>query len=195
MARISIEKLNPSPEELRARLGTPSDIEFKCLSGLDFALRSDICPSYIISRVPISVSDDGMMLGDVAFMSDAFGRILGTASEVYILVATLGYSPDRRIAQAMAESTSTGFITDALADCYIEALVDYVCDKVIPDMLEGGESVGHRFSPGYADLPLSLNRDIIRLTGASARLGIRLTDSGLMTPKKSVTALIPIYKE
>lgn len=193
MAKVSIEKLTLDPAERRARLGTPTDTPLRGESELDGLLRESISCDYLIRRLPVFSTADGVTFGGVSAVSSALGRVVGDAEAVYILVATLGFGADRRIAQAMAESTSAGFVTDALADCYIEALADYVTDRVIPGELFSGEELGRRFSPGYADLALSLNGDIISLVGASAKLGIRLTESGFMTPKKSITAIIPIY--
>ena len=52
-----------------------------------------------------------------------------------------------------------------------------------------------RFSPGYADFELGIGREIISLTGAERVLGIKLTESGLMVPKKSVNAIIVIKND
>ena len=80
------------------------------------------------------------------------------------------------------------FLADALSD----ALVEGVCDMAEADV---GESLklGNRFSPGYGDLPLSVGRDIVSNTRSDILLGIRFTDSGLALPKKTVTAIIPVY--
>jgi cobalamin-dependent methionine synthase I len=47
-----------------------------------------------------------------------------------------------------------------------------------------------RFSPGYADLPLSFTEEILRLTNAKRLMGITLSDTFLATPSKTVTAII-----
>ena len=47
-----------------------------------------------------------------------------------------------------------------------------------------------RFSPGYGDLPLSLQKDLCTALDAQRRLGIYVNESMLMTPQKSVTAII-----
>ena len=52
-----------------------------------------------------------------------------------------------------------------------------------------------RFSPGYADFPLAFVKDIVELTGAGARLGISVSREFLMTPVKSVCAVIGIKEE
>lgn len=195
MARVDIKNLTPDPAERCARLGTPSDSPLPLEFELDNLLRESLSPLYLIERVRAKVSGEKITLGKISCVSGALSRVLEGAEYAYILVATLGFGADRRIARATAESTSCGFITDALADCYIESLADYVSREIITPELSSGEELGRRFSPGYADLALGLSKDIIDMTGASARLGIRFTESGLMTPQKSITAVIPIYKK
>ena len=55
-----------------------------------------------------------------------------------------------------------------------------------------GKRVMPRRSPGYGDLPLSLSRTIINELDAPRRLGVSITDSGLLVPSKSVTAICEI---
>ena len=47
-----------------------------------------------------------------------------------------------------------------------------------------------RFSPGYGDLPLSLQRDIFRVLDCPRKIGLTLNESLLMSPSKSVTAIV-----
>ena len=47
-----------------------------------------------------------------------------------------------------------------------------------------------RFSPGYGDLPLDVQSPLLALTDATRRLGVTLSESNLMNPLKSVTAVI-----
>ncbi|MCR5275107.1 MAG: Vitamin B12 dependent methionine synthase activation subunit, partial [Clostridiales bacterium] len=48
------------------------------------------------------------------------------------------------------------------------------------------------FSPGYGDLPIEVQKEFLPLLDAERRLGITLSDSYLMSPSKSVTAIIGI---
>ena len=53
-----------------------------------------------------------------------------------------------------------------------------------------GKEHTRRFSPGYGDMPIEIQVDILQLLDASRRLGMVLTESNLMIPTKSITALI-----
>ena len=51
-----------------------------------------------------------------------------------------------------------------------------------------------RFSPGYGDWPLEDQLDMIRLTEAY-KIGLSLSTSLMLIPRKSITAIIGLYKE
>ncbi|MBR5134836.1 MAG: Vitamin B12 dependent methionine synthase activation subunit, partial [Clostridia bacterium] len=55
-----------------------------------------------------------------------------------------------------------------------------------------GERGMPRFSPGYGDLPLSVQRSVATLLGMEKTLGVCLSDSLLMSPSKSVTAFVGV---
>lgn len=60
--------------------------------------------------------------------------------------------------------------------------------------LAPGESLVARYSPGYADFPLSAQRELLALLDAPRKVGVSLTDSLLMVPSKSVSAVIGVRK-
>ena len=57
-----------------------------------------------------------------------------------------------------------------------------------------GCALRHRFSPGYGDLPLSVQPAFLAALDATRRLGITLTSSFLMVPTKSVTAFVGVAR-
>jgi cobalamin-dependent methionine synthase I len=75
-----------------------------------------------------------------------------------------------------------------------DALVEALCDLAEREICAGLKT-RPRFSPGYGDLELSLGEELVALTDADKLLRIRMTESGLMVPKKSVNALIVIKDE
>jgi cobalamin-dependent methionine synthase I len=55
-----------------------------------------------------------------------------------------------------------------------------------------------RFSPGYGDLSLSVQSDLLNVLDARRNIGLTLSDSLMMIPQKSVTAIVglkPIHKD
>ena len=61
--------------------------------------------------------------------------------------------------------------------------------------LKEGETLVSRYSPGYGDWPLEAQRRLFELLDAPRKAGVSLTDSLLMVPSKSVSAIIGVKTE
>ena len=81
------------------------------------------------------------------------------------------------------------FVYDAVGS----ALAESVCDEA-EKMIKRNSKCRPRFSPGYGDFPLSVQRDVLSLVNAERLVGITLTDTNLMLPQKSITAVVGISK-
>ena len=184
---VSPESLVVDARELSARLGAPADSLVDGLCELKEKLYSVAKPSYVAMRVKLKRENGTVAIGNAVSHSRALARLLDGSDECILLVATLGIGVDRLVMRTANASPRDAFVIDALADALIEAL----CDFAEAEACSGLDTSG-RFSPGYADLELSLGRDIIAMTDAERTLGIKLTESGLMVPKKSVNAIIAV---
>ena len=49
-----------------------------------------------------------------------------------------------------------------------------------------------RFSPGYGDFSILYQKDVLRMLDAPKKIGLTMTDGYMLTPTKSVTAIIGI---
>lgn len=116
-----------------------------------------------------------------------------------VFCATLGSNVDALIRRAQYTDMAR-----ALAlDCAAGALVEQLCDRIeehIHTQFPGLFSP-YRFSPGYGDLPLGVQCALLDLLDAHRLIGLSATDSCILTPRKSVTAIlglsdtpIPAYK-
>ena len=117
-------------------------------------------------------------------------ELLKDCSQVILMAATLGSETERLLLSAQARSMGEAVILDAAAG----AAVENVCDNLCRD-LEARFSprfLTDRFSPGYGDFPFSQQRAFFDLLDITRRIGVSLTESGLMLPQKSVTALLGI---
>lgn len=117
-------------------------------------------------------------------------KLLEGCRNVVLFGATLGMETERLLRKAQVRSMEEALLLDACADSAIEAVCDRFCaeleKKLAPCYLTD------RFSPGYGDLPLEFQKVIFQKLDLTAHCGIRLTDSCLMIPQKSVTAIIGI---
>lgn len=117
---------------------------------------------------------------------------LAGCDRVVLFAATLGIGPDRLIAKAQLSRMSDAVLYQAIAAALIESYCDRVNGAIRREAERAGRSTRPRFSPGYGDLPLSFQVNITRTLDTAKTIGLTLTDSLLMMPTKSVTALIGI---
>ncbi|MHA1585557.1 MAG: methionine synthase [Promethearchaeota archaeon] len=115
---------------------------------------------------------------------------LEKADKAVIMAATLGISVDRRIRYYNQVSLEKSVIFDACATTYIEAICDSGEKEIKNIAKREGFNITFRFSPGYGDLAISVQPSIIKVLDANRKLGLTCSESFLLIPTKSVTAII-----
>jgi HPt (histidine-containing phosphotransfer) domain-containing protein len=119
----------------------------------------------------------------------AFAETLEKAGNANDTV-TLESGVDALLRKLQITNMPKALLTDAMAGAAIEQICNDFQEELqgrFPNMQQT-----MRYSPGYGDLPLSLQPELLALTAAQRRLGVTLTESLLMVPSKSVTAIVGI---
>ena len=119
-------------------------------------------------------------------------RNLESCRGVVLFAATIGAGIDRLIRRYERIEPARGVLLQGIGAERVEALCQRFFEEVKEKAHGEGLAVHHRFSPGYGDLPLDVQPEVLSLLDAQRRLGITLNASWLMSPSKSVTALIGI---
>ena len=116
--------------------------------------------------------------------------LLSGCSAAILMAATLGGEVDALLRRAQVKSMADALILDACAS----AAVENVCDNLCADMARAVTPMflTDRFSPGYGDMPLSQQGALCDVLDVSRRIGVTLTDGGLMLPQKTVTAILGV---
>lgn len=164
------------------------------LSLLLDAVLADITP-HLQGKVcwidtPIRRQGDILDLGFAKTDSAALARNLVGCDRAVVFAATLGLEFDRVLARYGRVSPAKALLLQGLGAERIEGLCDVFCEKIRQEARKNGRFPAPRFSPGYGDLPLSLQRDIFRVLDCPRKIGLTLNESLLMSPSKSVTAII-----
>lgn len=115
-------------------------------------------------------------------------------SEAVIFAATIGIYTDRQIQKESILSPARACVYQAVGATVIEAVCDAFNEYVRCEEMSKGNCLRPRFSPGYGDVSLEIQKDIHKELNCAKMAGITLTDSMLMVPEKSVTAIIGIVK-
>lgn len=115
-------------------------------------------------------------------------KMLAQCHRAALLACTLGARFDLALTAVQARDMARAVILDACGS----ALVEQGCDEAEKELSARfpGQYLTDRFSPGYGDLPLELQRDICAALDTPRRLGLHVTESLLLNPVKSVTAVI-----
>lgn len=120
-------------------------------------------------------------------------RHISGCDSLYLACGTLGAGFDALHRRLSAVSGADALVLQALGAAAIEVWMDGVEDEIRRE-LPAGESLAPRYSPGYGDFPLSAQRGLLALLDAPRTVGVSLTDSLLMVPSKSVSAVIGVRR-
>lgn len=122
---------------------------------------------------------------------DAAKHLAG-CDECILLAVTLGPGLDAQIRRAEVGDIAAAVASDALGS----ALAEQVCDgaeQTLRQMLKAeGLYLTGRFSPGYGDWPISVQPLLAQALDTPRRMGMCVTESFLMLPRKSVTAVLGV---
>ncbi|MHA1766674.1 MAG: vitamin B12 dependent-methionine synthase activation domain-containing protein [Promethearchaeota archaeon] len=112
------------------------------------------------------------------------------SNKVVIMAVTLGIQVDQRIKYYSKVDLTRAVILDACATTYIEAICDEL-EKEIKKIADHSDSnITFRYSPGYGDLSLIIQDEILKILNSSSIIGLTVTNEHLLIPSKSVTAII-----
>lgn len=114
--------------------------------------------------------------------------LLEGCTKAALICATAGADADKLIRAAQVSDMAEAVVIDAMAGCAVESVCDAAEDKIraeYPHMF-----MTWRFSPGYGDLPITLQKQFLDVTNASRLIGLCTNDSFVLNPKKSVTAIV-----
>ena len=152
------------------------------------AARGAIRPRAVWRRYPLTRCGKELDLGFARTASEDLRRHLEGCGEILLFACTAGAETDRRIARAKLLSPARGLLMHAIGAQQVEGGCDRLCRQLAEQFPD--KQLTDRFSPGYGDLPLEMQKDVMTALDCGRTVGITLTDSLLMTPSKSVTAII-----
>ena len=155
----------------------------ECLAKSERAFEYKVC----YAKFPIIREENALNLGFARTESAGLRKNLRDCDSVVLFAATVGVGIDRLIAKYSRIAPSEAFLFQAIGAERIESLCDAFNAEITAKY---GGRTAPRFSPGYGDLPLALQTDIFRVLDCPRKIGLTLGESLLMTPSKSVTAII-----
>jgi cobalamin-dependent methionine synthase I len=139
-------------------------------------------------KITLSGSGQGLTV-----MSKNLSDNLRQCKKVVLMAATLGIEADKLMQKYEVLNMAKASITQACGAASIEAYCNILQEKILEDVIKStGKKLylRPRFSAGYGDVALTVQKDIFGALECTKRIGLTLTESLLMYPTKSVTAFI-----
>lgn len=145
------------------------------------------------TRIDIKkLSEDALMIGNIEMVSADLSKRLLECDEVFLFAATVGVGVDRVIRASEVKSPLLFLACDAAGSALVEELCDELCKSFDADVKNEKKHTLKRFSAGYGDLSLEYQKQICELLDTPKNIGAALTDGVMMTPSKTVTAIVGI---
>lgn len=139
-------------------------------------------PKYLYKKIPLK--DSSLLIGH------SVKTHLKNCDNAFLICVTIGAKIDKLIRSAEVTDMAKAVVLDALSSCAVEQICEkldaYLSDEC-PD-----KHLTYRFSPGYGDYPIELQKKYLDILDAPKKIGLCTNENSLLTPSKSVTAIIGI---
>ena len=202
LPNIPLSQVMPKREEILRRMRYHS--KKTVLSGQDEVLILQgitVCggishPAGLYGLFPITGrTDKGLVIGDISFESASLARLLIQSEQAVLMAATVGDGPADTIDTLTRENRlSDAVILDAIASEMTDHCLDYMTGILLNEWVRRGyKPTSRRYSPGYGDLDITLQRAIYTMLDAG-RLDIALTETCMLKPLKSVFAILGLER-
>ena len=131
---------------------------------------------------------------DYTFNSKYLFNLLKDSEKTALAACTIGSKLSERVKFLMETGNmSDAVILDAFGSESAESCIEYIHRLIEQSVRLQGYKVTRRFSPGYGDVSLTDNQQILKMLGEN-ETGITINESCIMSPEKSVTAIIGLEK-
>ncbi|MCL2213188.1 MAG: Vitamin B12 dependent methionine synthase activation subunit [Oscillospiraceae bacterium] len=149
-----------------------------------------ILPKSVFKIFDCQVDEKSVTFGGFTIHSTHLARHLNGCAKLALFAVTLGAKVDTLIRRYSVNEMDKAVIADAVCTAMTEAF----CNKVVAEIQAQDELFNlqaiNRFSPGFGDFSITHQRDVLALLDCEKRIGLTLTDSDMLCPNKSVTAII-----
>lgn len=189
------ESITPNHKETARYLGysklSPPDEQInQLILRASTQLHAALKPQATYAQFPLLLQPPAQLtFADTTLNSVDLSRNLTGCTQVVLFAATLGPQVDALIRKTQLQDAAYASVLQATGAMYIEEVVNLLNEKIKLEAKEKGLCARPRFSPGYGDVPLEVQKTFFNLLPCQ-HIGLSLMDSLIMAPEKSVTAFI-----
>jgi len=145
--------------------------------------------TYVILPVE-SKSKNKITLKNISLKGKAIAKAMAKAKEIALFVDTIGPALEAEVNRLYQRDEYTkATILDTIGSVAAEEGAEHL-NSIIVEKAKGESTP--RFSPGYGDWDLSIQKRLLEITQAT-KIGVTCNEAFFMIPRKSVSAVIGLY--
>ena len=169
---------------------SPPEVLRRDMEQIADQLTAAVRPRYAYRVFSTVHEERGVLLREAGILltGRSAARMLAQCDQAVLLICTLGAGFETMLRAEQARDMARAVMLDACGSAWVESGCNAAEEELRARL--PGLFLADRFSPGYGDLPLALQPAICAALDAGRRVGVQVTDSFLMNPSKSVTAVI-----
>lgn len=186
------EDINPPRKEILRYMACKKESgnETKLIDELLPLVKKAASPKGSFAFFEIERDEASIYINGQSLKSLSLFKNLRLCNMAIIFSLSLGAEIDRLISKYSVSRPSAALCINAVATAMIEEYAKIFCEEMKDLFKKENLFLRPRFSPGYADFDLKEQFLFIKLTNAGKLCGINLTDGFMMTPSKSITAIM-----
>ena len=152
------------------------------------------CFDLAVERGKDECEKSKISFADVVLYSESLGINLRNCRQVFLLAVTIGPQVDALIRRTQVLDSVKASIMQAAGAMFAEKTIELINAQIKDFAASQNTKCKPRFSPGYGDVALEVQKDFFRLLPCS-KIGLSLMDTLIMSPEKSITAFIGLLSD
>jgi hypothetical protein len=130
--------------------------------------------------------------GDKAIHGPLIPAIFPEAKELAVLLCTIGPRLEKQVTDySKSDEAMRGIILDGIGSTAVDMIALKVLRRLTSEVSSRGYEISSPVNPGMPGFPLTEQWNLLGLVNAD-EIGVRLTASGVLVPRKSVSMVIGI---
>ncbi len=159
-------------------------------------LQNEVRIKKIQKEFVVEKTKSGIMLVNTNIMltGKSVNTLLEDSKRCVLFAITLGEGAERLLRKMQLVNMSKAVIMDACASSMIEQACNGYEEQIKDAYADQKVYFTDRFSPGYGDLKLSVQKEVCKVLETEKTIGVIATKDGIMIPRKSITSILGIAK-
>lgn len=146
----------------------------------------------IYELVPVKIMGTNQILLDGRFTLPCVDKFFQGATHAAVGVTTAGPNLEEEVTRLFNTGEALeGVVLDAYGTTAVDEVRGLVRKEIFAKVSADGMTIGYNVSPGSHKVPMEGQKAIFSLVD-SGTIGVRLTDSFLMSPVKSSSFIVPV---